>query len=175
MNKFTYKRSAFIGTKYHAIGFFSNFFNGEVYEKHFLFEHLCKQIWTVCLLYFFNISKNVIMKYFSRDVTIEFFPGFPHSSVSEESSWSEGDTGFIPGLGRSTGEGNVNLLQYSCLENPMDREACWATVHEISKVGCDLATKPPPFFVEFPFTFNKTLFFCDSIIKIEFGKLYLTP
>ena len=49
---------------------------------------------------------------------------------------SAGDTrdlGLIPGLGRSLGEGNGNLLQYSCLENPMDREAWWATVHEITK------------------------------------------
>ena len=36
--------------------------------------------------------------------------------------------GSIPGLGRSPGEGNRNLLQYSCLENPMDRGAWWATV-----------------------------------------------
>ena len=35
----------------------------------------------------------------------------------------------IPGLGRSPGEGNGHSLQYSCLENPMDRESCWATVH----------------------------------------------
>ena len=43
-----------------------------------------------------------------------------------------GDTGLIPGLGRSPGEGNGNLLQYSCLENSMDREGWWATVHEIA-------------------------------------------
>ena len=73
------------------------------------------------------------MKYFSRDVTIEFFPGFPHSSVSKESSCNEGDTGLIPGLGRSTEEGNVNPLQYSCLENPMDRGAWWATVHGVAQ------------------------------------------
>ena len=43
-----------------------------------------------------------------------------------------GDTGSIPGLGRS-GRGNHNALQYSCLENPMDREAQWATVHGVAK------------------------------------------
>ena len=42
---------------------------------------------------------------------------------------NEGDTGLIPGSGRSPGEQNVNPLQYSCLGNPMDRGACWATVH----------------------------------------------
>jgi len=44
-----------------------------------------------------------------------------------------GDTGLIPGLGRSPGEGNVSPLQYPCLENPMDREAQWATVHGVAK------------------------------------------
>ena len=44
-----------------------------------------------------------------------------------------GDAGSIPGLGRSPGEGNGSPLQYSCLENPMDRGAWWVTVHEITK------------------------------------------
>ena len=41
-------------------------------------------------------------------------------------------------------EGNGNLLQYSCLENPMDRGAWQATVHGVARVGHDLLTKPPP-------------------------------
>ena len=49
------------------------------------------------------------------------------------SSCNAGDLGLIPGLGRCTGEGNGNPLQYSCLENPMDREAWWATVHGAAK------------------------------------------
>ena len=44
-----------------------------------------------------------------------------------------GDVGSIPGLGRSPGEGNGNPLQYSCLENSMDRGAWWAIVHGIAK------------------------------------------
>ena len=44
------------------------------------------------------------------------------------------DTGSIPGPGRSSGEGNDILLQYSCLENPMDREAWWATVHGVTQL-----------------------------------------
>ena len=44
-----------------------------------------------------------------------------------------GDTGSIPGLGRSPGEGQGNPLQYSCLDNPMDRGAWWATVYKVSK------------------------------------------
>ena len=43
------------------------------------------------------------------------------------------DMGLIPGLGRYPGEGNDNPLQYSCLENPTDRGACWATVHRVAK------------------------------------------
>ena len=44
-----------------------------------------------------------------------------------------GDLGSIPGSGRFPGEGNGNPLQYSCLENPMDRGTWWATVHGVSK------------------------------------------
>ena len=43
------------------------------------------------------------------------------------------DRGLIPGSGRSSGEGNGNPLQYSCLENPMDRRAWQATVHEVTE------------------------------------------
>ena len=50
----------------------------------------------------------------------------------------EGDLGSIPVLGRSPGEGNGNLLQYCCLENPMDRETWWATVQEVAKSGTQL-------------------------------------
>ena len=44
-----------------------------------------------------------------------------------------GDTGLIPGSGRSPGGGHGNPLHYSCLENPMDREAWWTTVHRVPK------------------------------------------
>ena len=55
------------------------------------------------------------------------------------------DPGLIPGWRRSPGEGNGNPLQYSCLENPMDRGAWQAIAHGVAKVGYDLATKPPPY------------------------------
>ena len=45
---------------------------------------------------------------------------FPGSSDGKVSAYNVGDLGLIPGLGRSSGEGNGNSLQYSCLENPMD-------------------------------------------------------
>ena len=52
------------------------------------------------------------------------------------------DLGLIPGLGRSPGEGNGNLLQYSCLENSMDGEAWWATVHGVAKSQTRLSDFP---------------------------------
>ena len=54
-------------------------------------------------------------------------------SDSKESAYNAGDPGSIPGLRRSLGEGNGNPLQYSCLENTMDRGAWWATVHGVAK------------------------------------------
>ena len=53
-------------------------------------------------------------------------------SDSKELACNAGDLGSIPGLGRSSGEGNGNPLQYSCMKNPMDREACWAAVHGVA-------------------------------------------
>ena len=73
--------------------------------------------------------------------------GFPHGSVGKESACNAGDPGSIPGSGRSPGEENNNPLQYSCLENPMDRGAWQATVHGVAKTGHHLATKPPPFYL----------------------------
>ena len=70
--------------------------------------------------------------------------GFPCSSVGKESACNAGDPGLIPGLGRSSGEGNGKKLQYSCLENLMDRGVWQATVYVVTRVRNDLATKPPP-------------------------------
>ena len=58
---------------------------------------------------------------------------FPGGSVGQDSAWNAGDLGSIPGSGRSPGKGNVNSLQYSCLENSMNRSAWWATVHGVTK------------------------------------------
>ena len=62
--------------------------------------------------------------------------GFAGGSVVKNPPANAGDSGSIPrreGSGRSPGEGNGNPLQYSCLENPMDRGVWWATVHGIAK------------------------------------------
>ena len=78
--------------------------------------HLCEKVgfWGVCLMLPWYI------------IHVE---GFPGGSEVKVSAFNMGDLGSIPGSGRSPGEGNGNPLQYSCLENPMDRGAWWATVH----------------------------------------------
>ena len=58
---------------------------------------------------------------------------FPGGSVVKNPLANAGDLGSIPGLGRSPGEGNGNPLQYSHLENPMNRGAWQATVHEVAE------------------------------------------
>ena len=61
------------------------------------------------------------------------FKGFPSDSVVKNLPANAGDTGLIPGSGRSPGEGNGNSLQCSCLGNPMDKGVWWATVLGITK------------------------------------------
>ena len=68
--------------------------------------------------------------------------GFPGGSVVKNPLANAGDAGSILGSGRSPGEGNGNPLQYSCLENPLDREVWWAIIHGNTKrVRRDLVTK----------------------------------
>ena len=67
--------------------------------------------------------------------------GLPGGSVVKNPPANAGHTGSIPGPGRSSGKENGNPLEYSCLGNPMDRRACWATVHRVTKVIHDLETK----------------------------------
>ena len=64
-------------------------------------------------------------------------------SVSQESACNAGDVSFISRSGRSPGKGNGNPLQYSCLENAIDRRAWRATVHGVVRVRLDLETKLP--------------------------------
>ena len=69
---------------------------------------------------------------------LEFYAshGFPGDSVVKNLPANAGDardSGLIPGLGRSPGEGNGNPLQYPCRESPMDREAWWAAVYGIAQ------------------------------------------
>ena len=73
--------------------------------------------------------------------------GFLGSSDGKASAYNAGDPGVIPGSGRSPGEGNGTPLQDSCLENPMDRRAWWATVQGVAKSWTRLSN--------FTFTFWK--------------------
>ena len=65
-------------------------------------------------------------------IFIVFYP-HPDFPGGKASVYNAGDPGSVPGSGRSPGEGNGNPLQYSCLENPMDRGAWWATVLGVAK------------------------------------------
>ena len=76
-------------------------------------------------------------------LTLKDFPGGSDGKVSV---YNAGDLGSIPGLGRFPGEGNGNPLQCSCLENPMDGGALWATVHGVAKSWTRLS--------DFTFTFS---------------------
>ena len=67
--------------------------------------------------------------------------GFPDGSVIKNLPAKAGDVGLITEAGRSPVEGNGSPLQYSCLENPMDRGAWLAIVHKVARAGHDLGTK----------------------------------
>ena len=73
--------------------------------------------------------------------------GFPGGSDGKASAYNAGDRGSIPGLGSFPGEGNNNPLQYSCLENPVDRGTWWAAVHGVAKSRTQLS--------DFTFTLGK--------------------
>jgi len=66
---------------------------------------------------------------------------FPGGSDGKESFCNARNAGLIPQSEGSPGEGNGNPLQYSCQGNPMDRGAWWVTVHRVTRVGHNLATK----------------------------------
>ena len=70
------------------------------------------------------------------DILYHFYCGFPGGAVINNLAANAGDardTGSISGMGRSSGEGNGNPLQYSCQEIPMDRGDWWATVHGVAE------------------------------------------
>ena len=63
----------------------------------------------------------------TQNTVFEISQGLPYSSDGKESACNAEDPGSIPGSGRSLGEGNSNPVQYSCLENSMDKGAWWAS------------------------------------------------
>ena len=68
----------------------------------------------------------------------EYF-GFPGGAEVKASAYTVGDLGSIPGWGRSSGDGNGNPLQYSCLENPRDRGAWWGAVYGVAQSRTQLS------------------------------------
>ena len=91
--------------------------------------------------------------------------GFPGSSVSKEHACNVVDLGLIPGLGRSLGEGNGNLLQYFCLENPMDRGAWQAIVHGVAESRIQLSV----------FCLASTVLFLGFPLRIICKQISLPP
>ena len=75
-----------------------------------------------------------------------FTRGFPGDSAVKNLPANAGDAHWSPGLGRSPGKTNGNLLHYSYLGNPLGREAWWARIHGVTKVGHNLAIKTTTFF-----------------------------
>ena len=105
--------------------------------------------------------------------------------MGKESTCNAGDTGYtgsIPGLGRSPGEGHSNPLQYSCLENPMDRGAWQATVHGVTKsrtwLSFDLfhplSMFEPESAITSPLNHLKTSFTCSWIALLWEKKTFYT-
>ena len=86
---------------------------------------------------FILLYSDVIQLYVCIYIYIYSFlplvPGFPSGLDGKEFVCNAGDPSLIPGLGRSPGEGNGYSFQFSCMGNPMDRGAWWATVHGITK------------------------------------------
>ena len=86
---------------------------------------------------------------------VDSMPGFPGGSVVKNLPVSAGEVVSIPGLGRSPREENGNPLQYSCLENPMDRGACWATVHGVTNSWTQLINSTTTITTYVPITVQK--------------------
>ena len=108
----------------------------------------------LCLDYLFPICL-VLLRYYR------------HDSEGKTSAWNAGDLGSIPGSGRSPAEGNGNPLQYSCLENPMEGGAWWATVHGVAKSGQEMSN--------FTFTFTLVPLSLDYVLPQQQAPPYWKP
>ena len=93
-------------------------------------------------------------------------PGIvPGNSVGENSACNAGDPGSIPGWGRYPGEVNGNPLQYSCLENPLDKEPGRLQSMGLPRVGHGLATKPPTYLYIHTYIHICMLLFSHSVMS----------
>ena len=105
----------------------------------------------------------MLMNYWEEKLFEMTFPG---GSNNKESTCSAGDLDLIPGLGRSPGGGHGNPLQDSCLENSMDREAWWATVHGVTKNWNNWETKYSTVNINFTEMYRMHLIF--NVLKLEY-------
>ena len=80
-----------------------------------------------------QISSHTELAFSNCNQLVHVREVFPGGAAVRNLPVNPGDTSLSPGSGRSPGGGNGNLLQYSCLENVMDRGALWATVHRVTK------------------------------------------
>ena len=95
-----------------------------------MFGHISRH----CAFFLFSLSSQSVHLSASHAFRIQYaFHLFPGGLDGKVSAYNAGDLGSIPRLERFPGEGNGNPLQYSCLENPMDRGVWWATVHGVTK------------------------------------------
>ena len=85
------------------------------------------------------VSKGLSQTEFTVAAKYGIYIGFPGGSDGTETACNAGNLGSVPGQGRSPGEGNSYSLQYSCLENPMDRGAWQARVHGVTKSQIQLS------------------------------------
>ena len=100
---------------------------------------------------------------------------FPGGSDGKESACNAGDPGSTPGSGRSPGEENGYPLQYSCLENPIDRGAWWATAYGVAKSQTQLSNfyRRAILILIFCNTDNKSTQEKINILKTRISVLYL--
>ena len=103
-------------------------------------EWIHAYVWLSHLALHLKLSQRCYSAILQYAVKVVFLKAFTDaliwhtaSLVAQTSAYSVGDPGSIPGPGRSPGEGNGNPLQYSCLENPRDWGAWWATVHGVAE------------------------------------------
>ena len=89
---------------------------------------------------FCKVCNFVVLKFYMEMQSIKIRQGFPGGSVVKNLPANAGNAGWIPGLERSPGKGNVNPTPVFCLENPMDRGAWRATVHGVEQSPTLLST-----------------------------------
>ena len=109
-------------------------------------RHISNEIWMLTMWIKLNTVKNFMTNFIWYSMTciiiimqdrnqalVSAYWDLAVAQMAKKSACNAGDLGSIPWSGRFPGEGNGSPLQYSCLENSMDREALWATVHAVAK------------------------------------------